>query len=249
LTIEKELKALNIFQRGINFKIQKVFNFSIIENKQQNKLKNSMNVPQLYPVNKEIFNKEKFNSEEFNLYPEKTKKIQIITDEIKRSLINNNSTENNHNIRSKYFCTKKNIIKKHIFDLQTNNDVKVLKNNKVVYINKNRLNKNSAVRGIKNIKKNKFLIRKKRSSEYRGVSKNGNKWQVLMMINNKKYFVGNYPSEDLAARVYDIQAIKAWGIKARTNFVYDKNQIKKIYNKEINIKCKDISDIMDQLNN
>jgi len=249
LTIEKELKALNIFQRGINFEIQKVFNFSIIENKQQNKLKNSMNVPQLYPVNKEIFNEEKFNSEEFNLYPEKTKKIQMIADEIKRSLINNNSTENNHKIKSKYFCIKKNLIKKHIFDLQTNNEVKVLKNNKVVYINKNILNKNSAVRGIKDIKKNKFIVRKKRSSEYRGVSKNGNKWQVLMMINNKKYFVGNYPSEDLAARIYDIQAIKARGIKARTNFVYEKNQIKKIYNKKINIKCKDISDIMAQLNN
>ena len=69
------------------------------------------------------------------------------------------------------------------------------------------------------------------------------------MINNKNYFLGNYSSEELAARIYDIQAIKAWGIKARTNFVYDKNQIKKIYNKEINIKCKDISDIMDQLNN
>jgi len=239
LTIEKE----------INFEIQKVFNFSIIENKQQNELKNIMNAPQLYPVNKGIFNKEKFNCEEYNLYPEKTKKIEIITDEIKRSLINNNSTENSHKIKSKYFCTKKNIIKKHIFDLQTNNEVKVLKNNKVVYINKNILNKNSSVRGIKNIKKIKFIIRKKRSSEYRGVSKNGSKWQVLMMINNKKYFIGNYPSEELAARIYDIQAIKAWGIKAKTNFAYDKNQIKKIYNKEINIKCNDISDIMAQLNN
>ena len=67
----------------------------------------------------------------------KQKKIQTITDEIKGSLINNNFTENNHKIKSKYFCIKKNIIKKHIFDLQTNNDLKVLKNNKVVYINKN----------------------------------------------------------------------------------------------------------------
>jgi len=221
----------------------------MIENKEQNKLKNIMNVPQLYPVNKKIFNIEKFYSKEYNLYPEKTNKIQAITDEKKRSLIGNNFTDNNNKIKSKYFCIKKNIIKKHIFNLQTNNDVKVLKNNKVVYINKNILNKHSAVRGIKNIKKNNFIIRKKRSSKYRGVSLNGNKWQVLIMINNKKNFVGNYPSEELAARIYDIQAIKAWGVKAKTNFVYNKNQIKKIYNKSINIKCKDISDIMAQLNN
>ena len=70
-----------------------------------------------------------------------------------------------------------------------------------------------------------------------------------MMINNKKCYLGNYPSEDLAARIYDIQAIKSWGINARTNFVYNNNQIKKIYNNQINMKCNNISDIMGQLNN
>ena len=48
------------------------------------------------------------------------------------------------------------------------------------------------------------------------------------MINKNKPYLGNYPSEDLAARIYDIQAIKNWGVKARTNFAYDNNQIKKI---------------------
>jgi hypothetical protein len=81
------------------------------------------------------------------------------------------------------------------------------------------------------------------------VSKNGSNWQVLIMINKKKYFLGNYPSEDLAARIYDIKAIKSWGVKARTNFVYDKSKIQKIYNKKINIKCDDISDILAQINN
>jgi len=250
MDIEKELKELYIFQRGINFGIQKVFNFSIIRNNnQQNELKNIMNVPQLYPVYKEIINIEKFNSEEYNLYPEKSKKIQTIKDEIKRSLIDNNSMKSNHKIKSKYFCIKKNIIKKSIFDLQTNNEIKVVENNKVVYINKNLLNKYSIARGFKKFKKINFIIRKKRTSKYRGVSKNGSKWQVLMMINKKNFFFGNYPSEDLAARIYDIQAIKARGIKAKTNFAYDKNQIKKIYNKKINIKCNDISDIMAQINN
>ena len=71
----------------------------------------------------------------------------------------------------------------------------------------------------------------------------------LKKLNYKKNYLGTYPSEELAARIYDIHAIKSWGIKARTNFVYDKNQIKKIYNKKINIKCKNISDIMTQINN
>jgi hypothetical protein len=69
------------------------------------------------------------------------------------------------------------------------------------------------------------------------------------MINKNKHYLGNYPSEDLAARIYDIQAIKNWGIKARTNFVYDNNQIKKIYNNKINMKCNNVSEIMAQLNN
>ena len=237
--IERRIKELYIFQREINIVIQKVINFSIIgNNKQQSELKNFMNVPQSYPINKAKINLEKFNGEVYNSSPEKSEKIQIITDEIKRSLINNNATENNRMIKFKYFCTTKNIIRKHIFDLQTNNEIKVFKNNKVVYVNKKLLNKYSTARGIKKCKKFNFVIRKNRSSKYRGVSKNGCKWQVLMMINNKKNYLGNYPSEDLAARIYDIYSIKTRGIKARTNFVYDNNQIKKIYNKNINIKCR-----------
>ena len=186
MTIEKELKDLNIFQRKINCSIQKAINFSIIENRQQSTLKNIIYIQEIYPANREKINIEKFNSEEYNLYREKAKEIQTITDKLKKSLINNNSTENNHKIKSKYFFIKKNIIKKHILDFQNNNEIKVLKNNKVVYINKNILNKNSAARGIKKIKKINFIIRKKRSSKYRGVSKNGSKWQVLTIYFNLK---------------------------------------------------------------
>jgi predicted transcriptional regulator len=152
-------------------------------------------------------------------------------------------------MRNKRYLSFLILIKKHIFNSKTNNEIKVLKNNKLVYINKDLLKSYSTSRAIKKLKKINFIIRKKRSSKYRGVSKNGNKWQVLIMINKNKHYLGNYPSEDLAARIYDIQAIKNWGIKARTNFVYDNNQIKKIYNKNINIKCNDISDIMAQINN
>jgi hypothetical protein len=94
--------------------------------------------------------------------------------------------------------------------LQTNNEIKTLKNNKVVYINKSLLNSYSTSRTIKKFKKINFLIRKKISSKYRGVSKNGSKWQVLIMANYKKFYLGSFLSEDLAARIYDIQAIKTW---------------------------------------
>ena len=70
-----------------------------------------------------------------------------------------------------------------------------------------------------------------------------------MMNNNKQFSIGNYPSEELAARIYDIFALKNRGVKARTNFVYNKNQIKKIFEKKINIRTDNISDIIKQLIN
>lgn len=48
------------------------------------------------------------------------------------------------------------------------------------------------------------------------------------MNNNKKCYLGSYLSEEMAARVYDIFAIKNRGIKARTNFIYNNIQKKKI---------------------
>jgi len=240
LSMEKKEKELYTFQRDIA--IQKVIDFSIIGNK-QSELENIINAPQSYPINKQIANLDNFNDEIYNSYPEKNKKDQTIRDDIKSNLINNSSSKNNHSNNLKFFLLEK--IKKENFDLQNNNEIKVLKNNKIVYINKILLNSYSTVRSIKKSKKINFLLRKKRSSKYRGVSKNGNKWQVLMMINNKQHYLGNYSTEELAARVYDIQAIKSKGIKARTNFVYDNNQIQKIYN----TKCNNISDIITLLNN
>ena len=229
LDIKKKAMELNMFQRKINFVIKKVINFSIIGNKkQQSEIKNVINVPKLYPIKNEIINLENIVSEEYNMYPQERYKIQNVTNDIQKNSINN----------------------KHIFELQiNNNEIKAFKNNKVVYLNKKFLNTYSNLRSIKKLKKIKFIINKKTSSKYRGVSKNGRKWQVLIMINHKNYYLGNYYSEEFAARVYDIYAIKSWGIKAKTNFAYDEHQIKNICNNKINIKYNNISDIMNQLNN
>ena len=210
------------------YAIQKVIGFSIIGNN-----KHQSYTSQSYPINNEINNCEKNFSEVNILYPGEISEIKTNTDNMPKSLINN---------RTKKINFKK--FKKHIYDLQANNEVKVFKNKKIVYVNKKLLNSYSVLRSIKKFGKINFITTKKRSSKYRGVSKNGNKWQVLIMINNKNCYLGNYSSEVLAARIYDIQAIKTWGIKAKTNFVYNNEEIKKIYNKEINI-----SDIMAKLNN
>jgi hypothetical protein len=43
-----------------------------------------------------------------------------------------------------------------------------------------------------------------RGSRYRGISKNGrNSWQVLVMVNRNKKYVGAIYDEIKAARIYD----------------------------------------------
>ena len=235
---------------SINITIQKGIYFSILGNKQKSESENSENFNHPFLDNSELINKEKFfGQNSYNSLPEEINKIQTFTDDIQNELNSKSSKKYNHIKKLKYFETKISINKRNNFNSKENNEIKTLKNNKIVYMNKYLLNSYSTSRAIKKLKKINFLIRKKRSSKYRGVSKNGSKWQVLIMINNRKYYIGNYSSEELAARIYDIEAIKARGRNARTNFAYDNEQLKKIYNKKINIKCDNISEIMTQLNN
>ena len=100
MSIEKEKELYN-FQRKINIVIQKVINFSII----QSELKNSS-----YPINNERINCEKFFDETYK-NPEKSNKMQTVTDDSKKSLISNKSSKNNHKIKFINFYPKKNINK------------------------------------------------------------------------------------------------------------------------------------------
>jgi hypothetical protein len=61
-----------------------------------------------------------------------------------------------------------------------------------------------------------------RGSKFRGISKNGNSWQILLMVNRKKKYLGTLNSEELAAKFYDKVAIQYQGVKAKTNFQYNK---------------------------
>jgi len=85
--------------------------------------------------------------------------------------------------------------------MDKNNEIKVLKYKKVVYVNSSLLNSYSTSKNIKLFNKINFVCKNKRNSKYRGVSKNGNQWQVLMMINKTKSYIGSYDSEELAGRI------------------------------------------------
>ncbi len=237
-----------IFQKDKDFSI---INSRKLENfRQINESRNVINEIQPNPINYEANNFKKLLTESSNyLKLEEYNKPKIIIDDKEGNLSNNNSIIRNPSSKLKYFNIEKNISTKSKLEFETNNAIKVLKNKKIVYINKDLLNNYSTSRAINKAKNINFVIRNKTSSKYRGVSRNGIKWQILIMVNNKKYYIGSYLSEELAARVYDIHAIKMRGIKARTNFPYNNIQLKNIFEKNINIKCEQISEIMKQINN
>lgn len=237
-----------VFQKEKTFPI---INSSKLENiSQLNESRNVINELQSNPINYGANNfKKLLNQSSSNLTQEENNKPNFIIDDKERNIIINSSKINNPLTKIKYFNIEKNISAKYLLNFCNNNEIKVLKNRKIVYINAHLLNDYSTSRYFKKLKRINFVKRSKTSSKYRGVSRNGNNWQVLIMVNNKKYYIGSYRSEELAARIYDIHAIKSRGINARTNFPYNDFQIKNIYKKNIDIKCDKISEIMNQISN
>jgi hypothetical protein len=106
--------------------------------------------------------------------------------------------------------------------------VKTIKNKKEVYCRSKKLlerkRKKKGNSECSDESEHKFM----RRSKFRGVSKNGNQWQVLIMINKKKCYIGNYKTETEAASVYDVAAIQYHGNKAKTNYAYTYDEIIKI---------------------
>ena len=140
-----------------------------------------------------------------------------------------------------------NCSKKYDEDNNKRSEVKVMINNKLVYSNSTGTNLYQYSNNVQKSKKIIFIDVGRRRSKYRGVSKNGNQWQVLIMINKSKSYVGTYTTEDFAARVYDILAIKNRGNKAKTNFIYSESQIRKICNTDIDIKSKNLKEKISEL--
>ena len=113
------------------------------------------------------------------------------------------------------------------------------KNKKTVFYHTNKLTPNNITyietgqEGISKMNKEieggaKVNKEKTRGSNFRGVSRNGNQWQVLIMVNKKKRYVASFSNETSAAKAYDKVALQHHGLKAKTNFFYSEDQIKQI---------------------
>ncbi|CAI2381245.1 unnamed protein product [Moneuplotes crassus] len=75
------------------------------------------------------------------------------------------------------------------------------------------------------------IFKSGRRSSYIGVSKNGDVWQALIMIDSKKTYIGTYHKEKEAAMAYDFYSIILKQLAAKTNFDYTLSMIKRmVYN-------------------
>ena len=59
----------------------------------------------------------------------------------------------------------------------------------------------------------KLNVKDHRGSRFRGVSKNGSKWQALLMIHHKKRYLGSFKTDEEAATQYDRYAFLQHGLK------------------------------------
>ena len=147
---------------------------------------------------KELYINKKRNNESF-INKSKNINQNIILNKYNKSSLNENNDNKEYNFFNVIHSIIKNVNKDNIYTSKNNKYIKQIR-----------------------------LINNSRSSKYRGVSKNGNKWQVFMMINRKNKYFGAYDSEEIAAHIYDIISIKKKGLKAITNFKYNTNQIDEI---------------------
>ena len=143
----------------------------------------------------------------------------------------------------KYFDNNKNIaikntnndshpnIKFKVYNSRKLKNYKILQKEKMTH-DKSIYSDGSSKRILEKIS-NKEFKKFINSSKYRGVSKNGNKWQVLLMNDKIRYYFGNYNSEEVAAKIYDFFSLKFKGNKAKTNFFYSEEKIKKIFDMKI----------------
>ena len=236
ITNNNNMNNISIFQNKTNFVNNNNINTNDVILDTYNINNNSI-LNEFNGVNENIFN---INSNNNNF-------LHINDNSMSNSSSFNNNITNsfyNKNINNSIEKEKNEIEVSPLNNNENNNEIKVLKNHKAVYVNRYLLKSPSSSKNLKKLNKIAFIGKTKRSSRYRGVSRNGNQWQVLIMLKRGKSYVGSYTSEEFAARIYDILAIKYRGIKARTNFKYSSEQIKTISETDIDIKSKDINDFI-----
>ena len=164
----------------------------------------------------------------------KNKDIDIFNSNKKYQIEKSNSIFINKNEN----CLKKKNIENTMENVS--GSIKIKSNHKLIYINKSLLKQKN--------KKNEGVVEKrKRSSLYRGVSKNGNNWQVIINSKYNKGYIGVYKTQEIAGRIYDIISIKNKGIKAKTNFEYNIHQIQNIIDSYIDYNADNIEEIISDL--
>ena len=67
-----------------------------------------------------------------------------------------------------------------------------------------------------------------RRSEYVGVSKNNQHWQVLINMGDSKKYIGTFDTQKQAAIAYDFYCIAIHSSRAKVNFLYSIDMIEKM---------------------
>ena len=212
---------------GNNKDINNINKQQSTENK--NKDLSSLNNNSKTNNNKNINLNSKENNINNNIKEEKSNSQIIPEKNTQTSLTKSQNQNTKPKIHKVFFNIKESTPKKE-GDLLTKKRKRFIKNNKLVFV---QLDENEL-----NLKNEKVYDEdedldfqtntKPRGSRFRGVSKNGSQWQVLIMVRKKKRYLGSFSSEEEAARAYDKVALQNHGNKAKTNYDYTKEEIEKI---------------------
>ena len=221
----------NLIINNNSTKLKENKNINNINSKNRNEIKNNN-------LNKPIKNNDE--KKDNNANPIKNTNIKIIkfkennnkelTTEknIQNSTDQSQSQKTTPKIHKVIFSIKESVPIKD-GDLLSKKRKRFIKNNKLVFV---QMEENDLYLKNEIVDEDKiFDLRrnpKPRGSRFRGVSKNGSQWQVLIMVKKKKRYLGSFSKEEEAARAYDKVALQNHGNKAKTNYDYTKEEIEKI---------------------
>ena len=237
-----------------NINIRKNINNIINNNIINNNINNNGNIidkNEIIKNNNLKYENNNLNKKNFNSKDKKIINLFTVKEQQKKLSSENtlNKSPKNHKKSSHLFEIKETSVTKEgeqKDQLVCKKRKRFLKNNKLVFIqldgenDKNGENnfrresendeENINVESLNSEKMSELINKNKkpRGSRFRGVSKNGSQWQVLIMVKKKKRYLGSFYNEEEAAKAYDKVALQHHGIKAKTNFNYTKEEVEEI---------------------